>query len=74
MNIGLKLLFSASHDSVRNQRRSVLKEKSTYFCSPGKSTSNLHFNVHFLNGKKKNYIHVKKKTQQWFFFNYFNDD
>lgn len=66
MNIGLKLLFSASHDSVRNQRRSVLKEKSTYFCSPGKSTSNLHFNVHFLNGKKKLHTRKEKNTAMVF--------
>lgn len=67
------LLFSASHNSVRNQRSLVLQEKSTYFCSPGISTSNLHFNVHLLNGKK-NYIQVKKKAQQCFFFNYYYYD
>lgn len=56
------LLFSASHNSVRNQRSLVLQEKSTYFCSPGISTSNLHFNVQYLNGKKTTYKSRKKHS------------
>lgn len=51
----------------KNRGDQFRRKKAHTFVLLQKTSSNIYLNVHFLEGKK-NYIQVKKKQQQWFFF------
>lgn len=50
----------------KNRGDQFSRKKAQTFVLLQKTSSNIYLNVHFLEGKKKNYIQVKKKQQQVF--------